>query len=109
MRRGAREGNVQAFYRCDLDFHRSIWAISGNRYLARALDTTVVPLFAFFIMKTPPNSATDLVVSADRHADVVRALRCGDNARKCMETAMIFFGEQEQRLLFETPPNRGDA
>jgi DNA-binding GntR family transcriptional regulator len=35
----------------DLDFHRKIWEVSGNKYLAESLERIVVPLFAFFVMK----------------------------------------------------------
>ena len=101
MRAAALEGNFQNFYRNDLEFHRNIWFLSGNRYVAKSLDNTVVPLFAFFIMKNPRDSVAELVASVDKHDDVVRALREGRNARRQMEEALDFFSQQENRLLFE--------
>ncbi|HWB83894.1 MAG TPA: GntR family transcriptional regulator [Bryobacteraceae bacterium] len=101
MRAAANAGNFQGFYRVDLEFHRTLWNLTGNRFLAKALDITVVPLFAFFILKNPRDSAEDLIASADRHAQVLQALRDGGGARPCMEAALQFFAEQEYRLLFD--------
>jgi DNA-binding GntR family transcriptional regulator len=104
MRSAAKEGDFPSFYRSDLEFHRTLWSLSGNRFLERSLDITIVPLFAFFIMKNPRDSAAALLASADRHADVVRAIRNSEDARKCMESALQFFAQQEKRLLFEDQP-----
>jgi len=101
MRSAAREANFQNFYRSDLKFHRTLWSLSGNRFLQRSLDITIVPLFAFFIMKNPRDSTADLLASAEKHADVVKAIRDSENARQCMESALQFFAEQEKRLLFD--------
>jgi DNA-binding GntR family transcriptional regulator len=106
MRNAAVEGNFQSFYRCDLEFHRTLWSLSGNRYVAKLLDNTVVPLFAFFIMKNPRDSAADLVASVAKHAEIIRAIRDGKNARKHMEDAIQFFAQQEKRLLFEGQPEQ---
>jgi DNA-binding GntR family transcriptional regulator len=53
MREGARKSQLRAFYRAELEFHRTIWSLSGNRHLAKALENAVVPLFAFFIRNNP--------------------------------------------------------
>lgn len=100
MRKAAIENNLETFYRWDLEFHRNIWALSGNRYLAKALDITVVPLFAFFIMKNPSDSVEELVESVDWHGRVVDALADKQGARKSMEAALRFFKEQENWMLF---------
>lgn len=75
--------------------------LSGNRHLAKALDITVVPLFAFFIMKNPSDSVSELLASAEWHGRVVEAIANRDNARACMESALQFFNEQERWMLFE--------
>jgi len=100
MRNAARMSDVLCFYRSDLEFHRAIWRISGNRFLAKSLDLLVAPLFAFFIMRTQAGSEEELLLSVDRHTDIVRAMRSGENARTCMDTSLQFFLQQEQRILF---------
>jgi DNA-binding GntR family transcriptional regulator len=112
MREAARQSDLQNFYRADLEFHRTIWALSGNRHLAKALDITVVPLFAFFIMKNPSDSVSQLLESAEWHGRVVEAIANREDARTCMESALRFFNEQERWMLFgarskaDTPPGR---
>jgi DNA-binding GntR family transcriptional regulator len=101
MKASALENDAQRFYRSDLEFHRAIWRLSGNRYLARSLDLLVVPLFTFFIMKHRRLQGGDLLASVERHLDVVRALREGGNARQCLQTSIQFFWAQEDRLLFK--------
>jgi DNA-binding GntR family transcriptional regulator len=101
MQAAALENDAQRFYRFDMEFHRAIWRLSGNRHLAKSLDLLVVPLFTFFIMKRRRLQGGDLLASVERHLDVVRALREGGNARQCLQTSIQFFRAQEDRLLFK--------
>jgi len=64
----------------DLEFHRHIWACSGNRALARALDQIVVPLFAFVSILRSAGSQ-DLVSVMSSHTAIIEALRRRDRAR----------------------------
>jgi len=41
--------NVRA--RCDFDFHRAVWALTGNEYLERTLHTLTAPLFAHSVIR----------------------------------------------------------
>jgi DNA-binding GntR family transcriptional regulator len=99
MKTAAARNDLAAFYRCDLDFHRTLWRLSGNRFLVKCLEQLVVPLFAFFLMRNPLDSRDDLVASADRHLAVIEALAGRADARRCMEESMQFFWQQEQQLL----------
>ena len=71
----AREDDMDLaqFYEADLAFHRKIWNLSDNPYLADALERVVVPLFAFFLMKTS-RRRNSYVESASMHASIVEAL-----------------------------------
>jgi len=64
----------------DLEFHRHIWACSGNRALARALEHVAVPLFAFVSILRSAGSH-DLIRVMSSHAEIVTALRQRDRAR----------------------------
>jgi DNA-binding GntR family transcriptional regulator len=97
----ARENNLNAFYKGDLEFHRTVWAMSGNVHLTKALDITVVPLFAFFIMRNPSDSVQELVESVRWHQKVVDAIAARSGARKCMEEALDIFSQQENWMLFD--------
>jgi DNA-binding GntR family transcriptional regulator len=98
----ARKSDLRQFYRADVEFHRKIWTMSGNRHLAKALDTTLGPLFAFFIMRNPCDSVSELLRSVEWHGRIVDALERGEKARKAMEDALEFFNQQENWMLFES-------
>lgn len=100
MRSAAAQNDLPAFYRSDLEFHRAVWRLSGNRFLAKCLEQLVVPLFAFFLIRNPLDSRDDLVASVERHFDVIDALANHSGARGCMEESMQFFWRQEQQMLF---------
>jgi DNA-binding GntR family transcriptional regulator len=73
MERAAKELDLNQFYENDLAFHRKLWALSDNQYLADALERIVAPLFAFFVMKTT-RQRESYIDSAAFHAKIVDAL-----------------------------------
>ena len=73
MERGAKDVDLTTFYEADLSFHRKIWSLSDNPYLSDVLERVVVPLFAFFLMKTSRRHQ-HYVESACEHAAIVEAL-----------------------------------
>lgn len=112
MKAAAQQPNLPEFYRADLEFHRALWSLAGNRYLARALDQIVVPLFTFFIMKNPNGTTADLLESVERHDEMVQALRRGENPRERFADAIVFFWHQERHMLFDeaaAPPAESKA
>jgi len=64
----------------DLDFHRYVWACSGNQTLCDLLERLTVPLLAFVsVMRASGlEHLSDVVPS---HEPMVEALRTGDSAR----------------------------
>ena len=69
----AAEGKkAREFYELDLEFHRRCWALCGNKFLYRALETLVAPLFAFVL-----NASMDTVTVAiaREHSNLINALR----------------------------------
>jgi DNA-binding GntR family transcriptional regulator len=73
MEQAATSVDLPQFYECDLAFHRKLWHLSDNPYLADALERVVVPLFAFFLMKTS-RQRESYVESATMHANILEAL-----------------------------------
>ena len=73
MKAAAQSLDLDQFYENDLDFHRKIWEISGNKYLAESLERIVVPLFAFFVMKNR-RERKSYFASAAKHEQIVEAL-----------------------------------
>ncbi len=73
MQEAARKLDLDQFYQSDLAFHRKLWEISGNEYLAECLERIVAPLFAFFLMKARRHGESYLV-SAAQHEKIIEAL-----------------------------------
>jgi len=100
MRSAAAFFDLEVFCRLDVEFHTTIWRSSGNRFLAAALETMVLPLFAFFNMACPPDRET-LLAGVERHEDLLGAFRDGRNVRKCTENAVDYFRAEKLMLLFD--------
>jgi DNA-binding GntR family transcriptional regulator len=73
MKRAADKHEPEQFCEADLAFHRKLWALSHNPYLASALERVVLPLFAFSAMKLRHPRETN-IISAARHLEIVDAL-----------------------------------
>ncbi|HYP08096.1 MAG TPA: GntR family transcriptional regulator [Bryobacteraceae bacterium] len=103
MEKAAQSSDLRQFYRADIQFHQKIWTLSGNRHLFKSLDTIVGPLFAFFIMRNPSDSVTELLKSVEWHSHIVDALASRQGARRAMEEALQFFRNQENWMMFDKP------
>lgn len=77
MRAAAQRGNVEAFYRRDLNFHILVCQKSGNPFLERAVRRVVGPLFAFVVMKAHARRRTteQLLESVEKHGQLLELLR----------------------------------
>ncbi len=76
------EGNLIQLYQADLEFHRTIWHLSGNRYISELLERIVAPLFAFYLLRTRSGGPEDIKA----HQKVLDAMRAKapSEARKAM-------------------------
>ena len=103
MERAAQKLDLDQFYDNDLEWHRKLWALSGNTYLADVLERLVVPLFAFFVMKTKRERRA-YVESASMHGRIVDALRDGTaaEARKLMKESLRGWKDDMMTLLFHS-------
>ena len=101
MKRAAKELDLDQFYENDMAFHRKIWSMSDNAYLADALERVVVPLFAFFVMKTT-RQRESYIESARMHEEIVEALPTMSAAglRKLMRGSLVDWKDDMLKLLF---------
>lgn len=88
MRAAAEASDFERFYHNDLEFHRVLWQLSQNRYLAGSLETLVVPLFAYFLIRTRQDYKVDLLGSAQRHHELLDSIRNRHQARDSMMTSL---------------------
>jgi DNA-binding GntR family transcriptional regulator len=102
MKTAAETSDFERFYQNDLEFHRTLWRLSQNRYLASSLETVVVPLFAFFLIRTRMDYRVDLLGSAQRHHQLLDTIRSGREVRDRMIASLDsseIFWEQAGRTL----------
>jgi len=101
MKRAATELDLDQFYQNDLDWHRKLWALSGNPYLADVLERLVAPLFAFFVMKTKREREA-YIESAAEHGQMVEALalKRASELRAIMKQTVRGWKSDMMKLLF---------
>lgn len=88
MRAAAEANDFERFYQNDLEFHRTLWQLSQNRFLAASLETLVVPLFAYFLIRTRGDYQVDLLDSAERHRQLLDTVRTRDRVRDSMISSL---------------------
>jgi DNA-binding GntR family transcriptional regulator len=102
MEQAATEVDIDQFYQNDLEWHRKLWALSGNDYLADVLERLIVPLFAFFLMKTTREKQA-YVESAAAHGAIVSALETKNAAEvhRLMKDSLRGWKDDMMTLLFQ--------
>ena len=103
MEQSGAELDLDQFYEIDLEFHRKLWAMSGNPYLVAVLERIVVPLFAFFVMKTR-RERESYIRSAAMHARIVEGLetKSGAEMRELMRDTLKGWKDDMLELLFSS-------
>jgi len=101
MEQAGAELDLDQFYQIDLEFHRRLWAMSGNPYLVALLERIVVPLFAFFVMRTR-RERESYIRSAAIHARIVEGLETKSAAemRELMKNTLKGWRDDMLELLF---------
>jgi DNA-binding GntR family transcriptional regulator len=102
MERAAQKVDLAQFYQHDLDWHRKLWALSGNTYLAEVLERLVVPLFAFFLVKNKRERHA-YIESAVMHGKIVTALRdkSAVEARRLMKESLRGWKDDMIQMHFQ--------
>jgi DNA-binding GntR family transcriptional regulator len=100
LKQAADKHDSDGFYHHDLEFHRELWACTGNPFLAKALSQITVPLFAFWTLQHLRESDVDLVKQAAAHERIALAIIAKDKteARKITREAMQGFWEDGARV-----------
>ena len=87
MRFAIRQRDLVELARLDLDFHRTIWRLSGNEWLERALRLVGTPLLAFDYVGLYESPTYNFDKMHCQHESLLHALGSGtpDDARKSFE------------------------
>jgi DNA-binding GntR family transcriptional regulator len=102
MHSAAARADLTAFNDSDLAFHRGIWQLSGNRYLADCLERAVVPLLTFFYLRSGRIGELH-VRSVEEHRAILRALTDPEatDVRGAMRSAFVSLRDQCEVLVSE--------
>jgi DNA-binding GntR family transcriptional regulator len=101
MKQGAEEMRLDSFYANDIAFHRKLWEMSGNPYLVATLEKLVVPLFAFFLMRSD-RDRENYIESAANHVQFVESLTTleASELREMVRASMTRWKDEMLARLF---------
>lgn len=103
MRDAAERLDRTSFYRCDMQFHRELWRLTGNPFLEQTLEQTVMPLFAFFIIQyfRKNDKLETLREAIPVHEQVVACIRSGasEEARVALDALVEISVKHQQGLV----------
>jgi len=77
-KREAKVEDLEAFFESHLEFRKKVWQMSGNRYVQRALERVVIPLYALYLIRRPYNregilqTVSECIEHQDRILDALR-------------------------------------
>lgn len=74
----AKRGDLVGFVRADLEFHRAIWQLSGNKFLEKALVSITQPLFAYLLIRYFPTGPRNIEAAVGCHRNIVEKMKDGD-------------------------------
>lgn len=74
MAKAAESGDFPEFVQMDMQFHKTLWAISGNKYAAKALESALAPLFAAGLPGAKASKKLVLLEEVKKHKKLVAAL-----------------------------------
>ena len=100
MTEAALGGDVEEFYRRDLNWHNTLWKLSDNAYLAKSLSQLMIPLLAFCMLKNLKDAGmVEMVKSANGHQCITDAIASGDAkvAKQIAREKFEEFGNQHLR------------
>ena len=97
MKEAARARDLSRFFDVDVQFHETLWRLSGNSLLPRLLSQVLAPLLAFlFLRNLRQHRQLDLVESAEAHVELAEAIlgRNRERARAVAREKFAMFAAQ---------------
>jgi DNA-binding GntR family transcriptional regulator len=97
MQEAAGARDLSRFFDLDVQFHETLWRLSGNCVLPKLLSQTLMPLLAFLFMRNlRNNNQLELGEAAVAHVEIAAALlkRDREAARQVAQQKFRLFAEQ---------------
>jgi len=95
--------DLATFHKNDLQFHRTIWDLTGNEYLSVALERVAFRLFAFVLLQRPGGAENEFLAAVEQHRQIVAGLQSGDpkTARKAFVESTLAFWREKHHVQVE--------
>lgn len=102
----AERNDVAGFHQTNVAFHRKIWMLSGNRYLANALETVAFRLMVFSVVGKGRGTQDDLRHFVEDHRTILTSMttRDGAKAREVFVTQTAKMWEQDLGTVVASAP-----
>jgi DNA-binding GntR family transcriptional regulator len=86
----AKRRDPQSYVQIDFSLHETVWKIANNEYVEEALRRTLLPVFAFTVIRVTSRRSFDLTQDAESHLPLVEAINSKNakQARRAFLTAM---------------------
>jgi len=100
MRSAALAKDVEEFFAHDLEFHETLWRLSGNAFLPRLLSQLMAPLLAFLFIRNLRSSEVDMLASSEAHVEIVQGILTRDKseAGRIAQLKFQMFSDQHLNL-----------
>lgn len=106
MTAAAEAGDTNTFYLADLEFHRTLWAATGNTALAEVFDHVAPKVFAFGMMQHVNPGREHLAKVAREHEALLELIRAGDGekAAQLAEESLVRSRSEDAEMLGQPEP-----
>jgi DNA-binding GntR family transcriptional regulator len=97
MQEAAEARDLPRFFDLDVQFHETLWQLSGNFILPKLLSQTLMPVLAFLFMRTlRHNNQLELAAAAAAHVEIAQAIlkRDQESARQVAQRKFRQFAGQ---------------
>jgi DNA-binding GntR family transcriptional regulator len=97
MREAAEVRDIRRYHDFDVQFHQTLWRLSGNSVLPRLLSQTLMPLLAFLFMRNlRKNHQLEMTASAVAHVEIGEAILRRDKkaARQVAQQKFRLFAQE---------------
>jgi len=99
MQEAAQARDIERFFDLDVQFHETLWRLSGNFVLPKLLSQTLMPVLAFLFMRNlRDQSEFQLVDAAAAHVEIAQAILKRDRAAALQVAGQKFGLFAEQHL-----------
>ena len=108
-----KDEDIKLFHDCDVLFHRTIWEIADNPYLAEVLETITFRLFVFSIVgrwDKQPKTVVERKASVKQHQSILEGLQTRDarQARKVFVDSTVRYWNTHYGLNLKMDELGGD-